>query len=115
MTTRTKLYALHVIGAVAMSGTLLSVAPPLAPLVVGFWTVYLAALGALYLVGWMCQVHRMHWPWRALAAFWGCVAMWLCMSALDPGAGVVALLLSIVSLWPRRMGPTARRLSKANA
>jgi hypothetical protein len=103
MTTRTRLYTLHVIGAVAMSGTLLAVAPPLAPLVVGFWAVYLAMLGALYLVGWLCRTGGMHMVWRALFAFWGCVVMWLGMSALDLNAGVLALLLSVISLWPRRL------------
>jgi hypothetical protein len=103
MTTRTKLYALHVIGAVAMSGTLLAVAPPLVSTVVGFWAVYLAMLGALYLVGWLLKAGRWGTGLRVPAMLFGCVVLWLGMTALDPAAGVMALLLSVVSLWPRKL------------
>lgn len=103
MTTRLRLYAYHVIGAVSFCGVLLVVAPPLAPMAIGFCVVYLAMLAVLYVAGRMCRTGRMLIHWRALFAFWGCVVIWLGMTALDPSAGVLALLLSVVSLWPRRM------------
>lgn len=103
MTTRLKLYAYHVIGLVSLCGTLLVVAPPLAPMAVGFSAIYLAMLAVLYLVGRAIRTGKWHWPYRAVATFWGCIVLWLGMSALDPGAGVLALMLGLISLWPRRM------------
>ncbi len=48
MTTRLRLFAYHAIAAVSLCGTLLAVAPPLAPMAVGFSAVYLAMLAVLY-------------------------------------------------------------------
>jgi len=100
--TRKRLYLLHVTAAVGFCGTLLYVAPPLAPAAVGFCAVYLAAVGLMYLLGWFVGADRLNIGWRFLLAFWGCVVLWIGMTGLDPWAGVAALFLAPISLWPRR-------------
>ena len=104
MTTRLRLYAYHAIAAVSLCGTLLAVAPPLAPTAVGFSAVYLAMLAVLYVAGRLAGMGRRGALVRWLAFMVGLIAViWLPMTALDPSAGVFALLLGVVSLWPRRL------------
>ena len=103
MTTRLRLFAYHVIGAVSMCGTLLVVAPPLAPSAVGFSVVYLAMLAVLYTAGRLVGMDRRHSAIRWAGYAWGCAVLWVAMSAIQLDAGVVALGLSLVSLWPRRI------------
>lgn len=104
MTTRTRLFAYHVIGVVSVVWTLYLVNPPLATASLGFAVVYLSVLAVLYLAGWAAGMHRRGAWLRSAALAGGVVALWLSMTAIDPGAGVFALLLAPVSLWPRRLG-----------
>lgn len=103
MTTRLRLFAYHAIGAVSLCGTLLAVAPALAPVAVGFSAVYLAVLAVLYVAGRLAGMGKRGAGLRVPAMLFGCVVLWLTMTALDPAAGVFALLLAFVSLWPRRL------------
>lgn len=100
MTTRTRLFAYHVIGAASVVGTLLVINPSMAALPLGFAVVYLGVLAVLYLAGWLITLRRGRWA----AAVLGCLILWLSMTAIDPGAGVFAILLAPISLWPRRLG-----------
>lgn len=104
MTTRTRLYLYHLIGAASVVGTLLAVNPALAALPLGFAAVYLGGLLVLYMAGWMVGIHRARGWLRWTAMLVGCYAM-LALLGMIGGidAGVIALLLAPVSLWPRRM------------
>lgn len=103
MTSRRALVLYHLLAAASVVGTLMAVNPAPAALPLGFAVIYLGVLFLLYFLGWVVRVER--WPhgrW-ALAAL-GCAVLWLSMTAINPGAGVIALLLAPVSLWPRTIG-----------
>lgn len=110
MITRRVLLFYHVCGFGGLSGTLLATAPALAPPVIAFSVVYLVLLAVFYVAGWLAGMgaysRRVRWP----AAILGAVVLWLTVTtAIGPGPGVFALLLSVVSLWPRRLTPASRR------
>lgn len=103
MITRRRLFVYHVIGMIAFVGTLATVSPALATLPAAFFLVYLAMLAGLYFLGWMAGTRRQP-VWLHLSALvLGVAVLWIGMTAIGgPDAGVAALALSIVSLWPRR-------------
>ena len=102
MTTRKRLWFYHFCLFAGMGGTLLATAPGLAPAVIMFGLLYMTGLTVLYVAGWLTTARRHRWP----AAILGMVVLWLGMTAVaGPGPGVFALLLSVVSLWPRRLTP----------
>lgn len=106
MITRKRLWFYHLCLFAGMGGTLLSTAPGLAPAVIMFGLLYMTGLTVLLVTGWLTGTQlaraRVRWP----AAILGMVVLWLGMTAVaGPGPGVFALLLSVVSLWPRRITP----------
>ena len=107
MTTRKRLVFYHFCLFAGMCGTLFATAPALAPPVIVWGCLYLAGLVPLYLLGYWQRMGRAAMRRRAPLAILGMVALWLAMTAIaGPGPGVFALLLSVWSLWPRRMATT---------
>ena len=108
MTTRKRLVFYHLCLFAGMGGTLLTVAPALAPPVIVWGCLYLAGLVPLYLLGYWLRLGQAAMRRRALLAILGMVALWLAMTVIaGHGPGVFAMLLSVWSLWPRRMATTA--------
>lgn len=106
MITRKRLWFYHFCFFAGMGGMLLATVPGLAPAVIMFGLLYMTGLTVLLVTGWLTGTQlaraRVRWP----AAILGMVALWLGMTAVaGPGPGVFALLLSVVSLWPRRITP----------
>jgi len=101
--TRKKLLAYHVIFFTAVTGTLMITAPPLAATPLGFGVIYCGVLAAGLILGWTIGA-RSTWV-RALGmVFMMCVSFGVLGLIGGGEAALAALVLSVVSYWPRRMG-----------
>lgn len=100
--TRRRLFFYHAAGLSGFTGMTALAAPPLLAETLGFSVVYLAIMIMAYTIGWACGFVSI-WPRLVGMVFMA----WLCFGIFtglgSPLLGVMALVLSVVTYWPRRL------------